>query len=97
MSSRLRAFSNSITWISACMQAASVLGLIGTHSAEQPPVTDRCGSNCTRLTPCSTRAAAWRQTPHTPPEASMLLPKDRMYLLRGVSGQTMKARCHNSP
>ena len=41
MSSRLRAFSNSITWISACMQAASVLGLIGTHSAEQPPVTDK--------------------------------------------------------
>ena len=53
----------------------SVLGLIGTHSAEHAPVTDRCGSTCTRFIP-RTRAFAWRQTPPTPPEASMLEPQE---------------------
>ena len=96
MSSRLRAFSNSITWISACMQAASVLGLIS------PLGGAAAGDGEVRLDLDALDAlldarAAWRQTPHTPPEASMLLPKDRMYLLRGVSGQTMKARCQSSP
>ncbi len=36
--------SHSSTWIIASMKAGSVLGLIGTHSDEQPPVTDRWGS-----------------------------------------------------
>ena len=31
------------------MKAGSVFGRIGTHSAEQAPVTDKCGSTCTRL------------------------------------------------
>ena len=51
------------------------MGLIGTHSAEQAPVIDRCGSTCTRFMP-RTRASAWRQTPTTPPEASILAPQE---------------------
>ena len=54
--------------------AASVLGLIGTHSADSAPVIDRCGSTCTRFAP-RTRASASRQMPTTPPEASTLLPQ----------------------
>ena len=61
-------------WISPNRKAASVFGLIGTHSAETAPVMDRCGSTCTRLAP-RTRASASRHTPATPPEASTLLPQ----------------------
>ena len=50
-SSRPRAISCSITWISANRKAASVFGLIGTHCADAAPVTDRCGSTCTRFMP----------------------------------------------
>jgi hypothetical protein len=49
--------------------------LIGTHCAEQAPVTDRCGSTCTRFMP-RTRAFEWRQMPTTPPEASMFEPHE---------------------
>ena len=56
------------------MKAGSVLGLIGTHSPDKAPVTDRCGSTCTRFNPRE-RASACLQTPETPPEASLLLPK----------------------
>jgi hypothetical protein len=49
--------------------------LIGTHCAEQAPVTDRCGSTWTRFMP-RTRAAAWRQTPTTPPDASTFAPHE---------------------
>ena len=61
-------------WIRANRKAASVFGLIGSHSADSAPVIERCGSTWTRLRP-RTRASAWRQTPATPPEASTLLPQ----------------------
>ena len=57
------------------MKAASVLGRIGTHSAAQAPVTERCGSICTRFIP-RTLASALRLTPMTPAEASVLAPKE---------------------
>jgi hypothetical protein len=50
------------------------LGRIGTHSAERAPVTERCGSTCTRFIP-RTRASASRHTPVTPDEASWLAPQ----------------------
>ena len=78
------------------MKAESVFGLIGIHSAEQAPVTDRCGSICTRFMP-RLRASAWRLTPHTPPEASTLAPNESTYSQSGVSGHTVNARCQSSP
>ena len=59
----------------ASMKAGSVLGLIGTHSAEVAPVIDRCGSMLTRWMP-RTRASACRRTAQTPPETSTLAPKE---------------------
>ncbi len=81
---------------SANRNAASVFGLIGTHSAEQAPVTDRWGSTCTRFMP-RMRALAWRHTPTTPPDASTLAPHEMRYSVSGVSGETVNARCQNSP
>ena len=52
----------SMTSSMANMKAGSVLGRMGTHSAEQAPVGDRWGSTCTRLIP-RIRASAWRRTP----------------------------------
>ncbi len=77
-------------------KATSVFGLIGIHSAEQAPVTERCGSICTRFMPRA-RASAWRLTPQTPPEASTLAPNETRYSHSGVSGETVKARCQSSP
>ena len=34
---------------------------------------------------------------HTPPDASTLAPNESTYSHNGVSGATVKARCHNSP
>ena len=35
-------------WIRANRKAASVFGLIGSHSADSAPVIERCGSTWTR-------------------------------------------------
>jgi hypothetical protein len=51
------------------------LGLDRHPLCRAAPVTDRCGSTCTRFMP-RTRASAWRQMPTTPPEASMLEPQE---------------------
>src|SRR5512137_948524 len=80
----------------ANMHAASVLGLIGTHCAEVAPVTDRCGSICTRLAP-RTRASACRITAHGPPVTSLLLPNERLKRVYVMSADTVNARCQNSP
>ena len=48
---------------------------MGTHSADTAPVTERCGSTCTLLSPRA-RASAWRHTPATPAEASALFPQE---------------------
>ena len=78
------------------MQAPSVFGLIGTHSADAAPVIDRCGSICTRRMP-RTRAAAWRHVAHGPPVTSLLLPSEMLKLHSGVSADTVNARCQYSP
>ncbi len=75
MSSRSRGNACSSMCTSANRNAASVFGLIGTHSAEHAPVTDRCGSTWTRFMP-RMRAFACRQTPTTPPEASTFAPQE---------------------
>jgi hypothetical protein len=95
-SRRSRGTSCSRTCRRANRNAASVFGLIGSHSAEHAPVTERCGSTWIRFMP-RTRACAWRQTPTTPPDASTFEPHEIRKSHSGVSGATMNARCQNSP
>ena len=69
---------------------------MGTQRAAVAAVTDMCGSNWIQRAP-RPRASAWRHTPMTPPLTSPLLPNDSTYVVSGMSGATVKARCQNSP
>ena len=69
----------------ACLLTLTV-SAVAPHSAEAAPVTEMCGSSCTRFMPRA-RASPWRQVPATPAEASELAPKDSMYSQLGVSAE----------